>query len=55
MTRINLIVLVVACSVAQAQTAPTIHINDGANLPDFDAGWGRGSMIPIQDPIFTEI
>lgn len=34
---------------------PKIHIHDGAYLTDFDAGYCRGSMLPIQDPVFPTI
>lgn len=40
---------------AQAQNPPIVHINDPITFPDFDAGFCRGSMIPEQDPVFTEI
>jgi hypothetical protein len=34
--------------------SPTLNIVDSASS-DFDQWWCRGSMVPIQDPIFTEI
>jgi hypothetical protein len=32
-----------------------IHIHDAVELPDFDAGFCRGSMVPVQDPVFPTI
>ena len=34
---------------------PTVHIHTAVEFPDFDAGFCRGSMIPIQDPVFPTI
>src|SRR5262249_3808029 len=34
---------------------PTVHIHTGVELPDFDQGFCRSSMIPVQDPVFPTI
>ena len=58
-----LLPLLVACTnesesdpaTPQNDAPPVVHIHDGAELPDFDAGFCRGSMIPVQDPVFPTI
>ena len=60
-----LAILVAACgddgvTPADAATAkpappPVIHIHDAVEFPDFDAGFCRGSMVPVQDPVFPTI
>jgi hypothetical protein len=38
-----------------ALVVPTVHVVDPVSFPDFDGGFCRGSMVPVQDPIFPTI
>src|SRR5262245_32468347 len=56
--RIMTCLLLAACSnpdVTTRQPPPVVHIHTAVELPDFDMGFCRRSMVPVQDPVFPTI